>query len=317
MSTAPEWRLVIEDFLDALIAQKQISAHTDSAYRQDLRDFCASLPTGVTPELLKSRHIEQWLEACHHDGLAASSIARKLSAIRQLCLYLVLEEIRKDNPAEHISTPKQASRLPHSLSEYEVDTLITTLANAQDRHLIRLHAMLCVMYAAGLRVSELVSLQTRHIQRMSGKDNALFLAINGKGNRERLVPLHDKAWDVLEHYLAIRATFIKGRRDDGWLFPSRSENGHITRQAFGQALKKLAVEAGVAPEKVHPHALRHSFASHLMAGGADLRAIQTLLGHASITTTQMYTHIARPHLQALVETHHPLAKQQDTGGRHY
>ncbi len=301
----------IDDFILALSAERNISANTEAAYRRDLLEFLTFLPKGVYLETFDKPHVEAWITEMSRDGLASSTIARRISSVKQFCLHLVQEEQRTTNPCDSIQLPKREKRLPHPLSQEDIATLLQTLATDDALVTIRLRAMLYVMYGAGLRVSELVTLQLKDIRRSSTLDDALFLHIKGKGGRERLAPLHPNAAHALDGYLVIREHFLSSKqKDTGWLFPSYGKAGHMTRQRFGQSLKTLAGQAGIASEHVHPHALRHSFATHLLEGGADLRSIQTLLGHADISTTQIYTHVARSHMQELVEEKHPLAKSE-------
>jgi integrase/recombinase XerD len=244
------------------------------------------------------------MQGLSDDGMTASTAARRLSALRQFFKFLVQENIRKDDPAALLDAPKRARPLPKLLSEDDVDRLLTEARTLRDdpAESARLTALLEVLYATGLRVSELVGLRWPPFG-----DDARFLVIRGKGDKERLVPLSEPARQAIEDYAGWRNDFIAGKTSP-WLFPSRGESGHLTRQRFGQLLKDLAVQADINPAKVSPHVLRHAFASHLLARGADLRAVQKMLGHADISTTQIYTHVLEARKQALVRQHHPLAK---------
>jgi integrase/recombinase XerD len=303
----------IEDFLAMLQAERQASANTVTSYRRDLLDFAALLKQRrTTLENATREDIEAYLTQLAKDGIAPSSSARKTSAIRQFYRFLVSERLREDNPAALISGAKRTRPLPHVLSHAEVDALLAAASADTSPEGLRLNAMLQVLYASGLRVSELVSLRMTQVRQtlQHAKGTTSFLVVTGKGGRERVAPLHREAIEALEAYLAIREVFTVGTRASPWLFPSSGVAGHLTRQRLGQLLKELARHTGLEEEKVHPHALRHSFASHLLEGGADLRVIQELLGHADITTTQIYTHVSKKRLKDLVKTHHPLAKMK-------
>ena len=253
------------------------------------------------------------MERPHHvkgknkNQIATRTVARRLSALRQFYRYLVSENIRRDDPTSAIDSPKQTRTLPKTLTEAEVSLLIKTAAQTGGSDSIRLVCLLEMLYATGLRVSELVGLPLSAI----GEDMQ-FLMVAGKGGRERMVPLSEPAQKAVKAYLDVRQQFIaaddKGTQGQ-WLFPSRtSESGHLTRQRFAQLLKDLADNAGIEAGKVSPHILRHAFATHLLSNGADLRAVQKMLGHADIATTQIYTHIVGSKAKKTVEQKHPLAK---------
>ena len=238
--------------------------------------------------------------------------ARRLSALRQFYRFLVNEGLRQDDPSAGIDSPRQGRPLPKILSEQEVEALLTAARASKDAEGLRLTAMVELLYATGLRVSELISLRLAATQR-----DQRLLVVRGKGNKERMVPLSEAARRSLADYLAVRAAFLpkRGRgkeaepQDSPWLFPSRAASGHLTRHRVAQLLKDLASRAQLDPAKVSPHVIRHAFASHLLDHGADLRALQKMLGHADISTTQIYTHVLGERLKSLVQTHHPLAKK--------
>jgi len=300
---------LIELFLDMLAAERGASVNTLDAYRRDLTDFSAdlaqargSLAAAQTDEL--RAHLGRLAKR----GLAPASVARRLSAIRQLYRFLYAEGHRADDPAAVIEGPKRGRSLPKVLSVKQVDDLLNQvragLAAESPAERLRAARMVClleVLYATGLRVSELVALPetaARRDQRM--------LVVRGKGGRERLVPLNDAAKRAMADYLALRdAANIERSK---WLFPSFGESGHLSRQHFARELKTLAAAAGLRPSQVSPHVLRHAFASHLLQNGADLRVVQTLLGHADISTTQIYTHVLEERLKSLVRDLHPLAE---------
>jgi integrase/recombinase XerD len=301
---------LIELFLDMLAAERGASANTLDAYRRDLADFSADLTeAGDSIAAADSDALRGHLGRLAKRGLAAATVARRLSAIRQLYRFLYSEGHRSDDPAAVIEGPKRGRSLPKVLSVKQVDDLLAQAregmkAEAKSERLraARLNCLLEVLYATGLRVSELVSLPeaaARRDQRM--------LVIRGKGGRERLVPLNDQAKRTMADYLALRteAKLDKSK----WLFPSFGESGHLSRQHFARELKALAAVAGLKAAQVSPHVLRHAFASHLLQNGADLRVVQTLLGHADISTTQIYTHVLEERLKSLVRDLHPLAEK--------
>jgi integrase/recombinase XerD len=301
---------LVELFLDMIAAERGASRNTLDAYRRDLADFSADLGgAGGSIAAADSDELRAHLGRLAKRGLAAASVARRLSAIRQLYRFLYSEGHRSDDPAAVIEGPKRGRSLPKVLSIQQVDDLLAQArdgvkAEAKSERLraARLNCLLEVLYATGLRVSELVALPeaaARRDQRM--------LVIRGKGGRERLVPLNDQAKRTMTDYLALRA---EAKLDKSkWLFPSFGDSGHLSRQHFGRELKSIAAAAGLKPSQVSPHVLRHAFASHLLQNGADLRVVQTLLGHADISTTQIYTHVLEERLKSLVRDLHPLAEK--------
>jgi integrase/recombinase XerD len=294
-----------DSFLEMLSAERGLAQNSLLAYRTDLADFSGFL-TGrnETPESVGTETLRLYMQGLSDAGMTSATAARRLSALRQFFKFLVQETIRKDDPAALLDAPKRARPLPKLLSESEVDDLLKAARLLRDdpAESARLTALLEILYATGLRVSELVGLRWPPFG-----DDTRFLVVRGKGSKERLVPLSEPARQAIADYADWRSDFITGKTSP-WLFPSRGESGHLTRQRFGQLLKDLAVEANINPSKVSPHVLRHAFASHLLAHGADLRAVQKMLGHADISTTQIYTHVLEARKQALVRQHHPLAK---------
>jgi integrase/recombinase XerD len=304
---------LIELYLDMLAAERGAAANTLAAYRRDLEDFGADLGKhGVQIADAGTDDLRGHLGRLAKRGLAASSLARRLSAIRQLYRFLYSEGHRGDDPAAVIEGPKRGRALPKVLSVNEVDELLaqaragmTAKQPAERLRSARLACLLEVLYATGLRVSELVALP-----RSAARPEQKMLMIRGKGARERIVPLNDSAKRAMSDYLALRVDASKRapQSDQGkWLFPSFGESGHISRQHFARELKSLAAAAGLKPAQVSPHVLRHAFASHLLHNGADLRVVQTLLGHSDISTTQIYTHVLEERLKSLVRDLHPLA----------
>ena len=299
-----------------LMAERGAAAHTIDAYTRDLSEFLAFLAVrGKAAETATADHLRAFLAALAKKGLAPTSRARKLSAIRQFFRFLLAEGLRGDDPSSAIDSPKLGRPLPKILSLEDVEALLKTAAEASEqaedgaarRRALRLNALLETLYATGLRVSELISLPRAVLT-----TDDRVLTVKGKGGRERLVPLNDAARTALAvHLEAVRADEAAGKGASSWLFPS-SGGEHLTRQRFGQELKALASEAGIEPSRVSPHVLRHAFASHLLERGADLRTVQQLLGHADISTTQIYTHVIEERLRRLVEQHHPLAQARLT-----
>ena len=295
----------IESFLEMMSAERAASENTLGAYRRDLTDWQVSFAASGRDMLSASTgHIEGVLSSWAKKGLAASTTARKLSSLKQFYLFAQVEGLRDDNPAHLLKGPKQGRPLPKVLSEADVDLLFDALGRDDSVKGLRMRALMEILYAGGLRVSELVTLKKTAVTR---RDECLL--IKGKGGRERLVPLTGAARDAIKAWLKVRAeTVPNGNSKAGsFLFPSRGAAGHLTRERFAQMLKDLAIEAGLPPSQISPHVLRHAFATHLLANGADLRSVQTLLGHADITTTQIYTHVLDERLRALVQESHPLA----------
>ena len=303
---------LIELFLDMLAAERGASRNTLAAYARDLADFSAHLAAAVRGILdAKTDEVRGYLGALAQRGLAAASVARRLSAVRQLYRFLYAEGRRGDDPSAIIEGPQRGRPLPKVLSIADVDRLLSTahaaIAKSGQPALERLRAarlacLLEVLYATGLRVSELVALPASAAAR-----NARMLTVRGKGDRERLVPLNEAAKAAMRDYLALLAELGRDRKSK-WLFPSFGESGHLTRQHFARELKELAAAAGLRSDAVSPHVLRHAFASHLLHNGADLRVVQTLLGHADISTTQIYTHVLAERLKSLVRDLHPLGE---------
>ena len=315
MTTAAGERRHLDSFLEMLAAERGAAANTLQAYRRDLEDFLAFLDRQAKPLAAAApAEIGAYLRALSQSGLAPASRARRLSAIRQLFKFLVGEGVIAEDPVVGFAGPKQGRPLPKTLSVAEVDRLIeaarrrTETTRGRERvRALRLHALIETLYATGLRVTELVTLP-RSVLAGDGR----VLTVKGKGGRERIVPLTPAARTAIDRYLNV------GKGDDDvapmiatkWLFASRGAEGHLTRQRLAQELKQLAEEVGLDAERVSPHVLRHAFASHLLDRGADLRSVQQLLGHADISTTQIYTHVLEERLKKLVLEHHPLAARK-------
>jgi integrase/recombinase XerD len=309
---------LINLFLDMLAAEQGAGDNTLDAYRRDLTDFSEFLGrkgqnfTGAGTDELRD-----YLADLDTRGFKSSSVARRLSAMRHLFRFLLNERIRSDDPAAILSGPKRGRGLPKVLSIADVDRMLTRAkelteaenASPQARlRAMRLYCLLEVLYATGLRVSELVALPLSASRR-----DARMIVVRGKGNKERLVPLNEASRQAMADYLAameaLKPENKKSAPSSKWLFPSFGESGHLTRQHFARDLKELAAASGLAPRLVSPHVLRHAFASHLLHNGADLRIVQTLLGHTDISTTQIYTHVVEERLKSLVRDLHPLAEK--------
>ncbi len=308
-TSAQQW---VEPFLEALMAERGAAQNTLEAYRRDLADFAHWLTHHDSDLAGAGRaEIEAYLGDLEGRGMAPATRARRLSAIRQFYRFVLSEGWREDDPAARIAGPKPERRLPGTLSVEDVERLIAAARARRDHRGVRLHCLVELLYATGLRVSELVSLPVTAVR---GDPRAIL--VTGKGGRERLVPLSEPAREALAGWLTVRdregaARRRAGARPSPWLFPSRGRRGHLTRIAFYRALKRLAAEAGLDATRISPHTLRHAFATHLLANGADLRVIQQLLGHADIATTEIYTHVLDERLRKLVLEKHPLATGAD------
>lgn len=282
-----------------LSAEKGRARNTIYSYNLDLTDAeqkCGELSMIAGPQL------QSYFMNLFRDGVRPSSISRKASALRQFYKFMNAEKLMDRNPMQSVELPKRTKALPKYLSEDDIEALIG--ATDDIGHSKRLRAMIEMLYASGLRVSELVGLPVAAIL----KDKLL---VRGKGSKERMVPIHQTALDAIEEYMKVRPAFFPaGKKASPFLFPGIGASGHLTRDGFFKILKKCAVMAGISPSKVSPHVLRHSFASHLLTGGANLRAIQTMLGHEDISTTQIYTHVMPEKLKSAVNMHHPLAKKK-------
>jgi integrase/recombinase XerD len=301
----------IELFLDMLAAERGAGANTLDAYRRDLGDLAAHLGAhGRSLARAGTEDLRGYLADLGARGFAAATMARRLSAIRHLYRFLYAEGRRPDDPAAVLEGPRRSRAIPKVVSVADVDRLLVQAKTGTDPErplpqrlrAARLACLLEVLYATGLRVSELVTLPISAARR-----DARMLVVRGKGGKERLVPLNEGAKQAMTDYLALLEESGRGRPSK-WLFPSFGESGHLTRQHFARELKDLAAAAGLPAGRISPHVLRHAFASHLLHNGADLRVVQTLLGHADISTTQIYTHVIEERLKSLVRDLHPLAE---------
>ncbi|WP_166415646.1 tyrosine recombinase [Cochlodiniinecator piscidefendens] len=303
----------ISAFLEAAAAELNASANTQEAYGRDLLNFHDWLAEkNVTFSAASTTDIEAYLVSCDAEGLAQSTRARRLSSIKQLYRFAYEEGFRTDNPALKIRGPGKVKSLPQTLSEQEVDDLLSAAAEIGRDKIMRSRntCLMELLYATGLRVSELVSLPVAAV-----RGNPDMILVQGKGGKERMVPLNPSAKSALVNWVHERDRIEEEKTANGaiaspFLFPSRGKLGHITRQSFFLLVKEFALHAGIPNAKVTPHTLRHAFATHLLARGADLRSIQTLLGHADLSTTEIYTHVLEERLRELVLKHHPLTKNE-------
>ncbi len=292
----------IEAFLEMMSAERGASPNTLDAYGRDLLEASGYLGDGLCAA--GAEDLSGWLQSLAKDGLAASTQARKLSSLKRFFRFLFEEGDRKDDPTSKLDAPKVKRDVPDVLTRDEVDQLLQACADDP-----RLTCLLELLYGAGLRVTELVSLRLGSLpRRRLGRWETREMIVRGKGGKERLCPLGAPALLALCNWLEMRDGEKHGTGSGDFLFPSRGKSGHLTRRRLAQMLEALALKAGLRPSRVHPHALRHAYATHLLQGGADLRSVQTLLGHADIATTQIYTHVLTDELAELLETSHPLAQ---------
>ena len=292
-----------EAFLEMLQAERGASRNTVTAYTADLKHLTAFLGRRKQgPRNADANALRAYLKSLDHLGMTPRTVARRLSVMRQFFRFLLAEQVRADDPASTLDSPKLGRPLPKVLSRADVDRLIISTKGSEDSG--RLATLLEILYGTGLRVSELVTLPLAAVER-----DPTVLVVRGKGNKERLVPLSDPARRAIAQWLRVRAIALGDGEASRYLFPSRGRTGHLTRQRFAQLLKEAALVAGIDPARVSPHVLRHAFASHLLEGGADLRSVQLMLGHADIATTQIYTHVLDEKLRSLVHDKHPLARR--------
>jgi integrase/recombinase XerD len=304
--TSPQAGAWIEAFLEMMAAERAAAANTLKAYARDLEDAQGALARrGMALTDAGAADIEAYFAELGARGLSPATAARRRAAVRQFYRFVLGERWREDDPSRRVDAPKKGRPLPKVLSRAEVDALITAGAAKDGAAGLRLACLIELIYASGLRVSEAVGLSLAAV----AQDPA-YLIVRGKGGKERLAPLNLPARAAIKAYLAVRPSFVpKGPKPNPWLFASRGAGARLTARRFAQLLDEAARDAGVDPAKVSPHVLRHAFATHLLEGGADLRVVQTLLGHADIATTQIYTHVTEGRLREVVETKHPLARR--------
>jgi integrase/recombinase XerD len=292
----------VEAFLEMMAVERDASPHTLSAYGRDLADAQAGVPGGLMAA--DEAGVEAWYGSLAARGLSPATQARRRSAVRQFYRFALGEGWRADDPSRRLDAPKQGRSLPRTLSGEEIDRLLAASAARDGAAGLRLVALVELAYASGLRVSELLGLRVEAVRR-----DPAFLIVRGKGGKERLAPLNASAREAVKVWMAALAAARPPKGPESpWLFPSTSARGHLTPRRFAQLLDQAAIDAGIDPARVSPHVLRHAFATHLLEGGADLRVVQTLLGHADIATTQIYTHVATDRLAQVVRDKHPLAR---------
>jgi len=293
----------IEAFLEMMAVERDASPHTLAAYGRDLADAENWLGDGglmAAPQ----EALEAWFADLSRRGLSAATAARRRASVRQFYRFALGEGWRTDDPSRRLDAPKHGRSLPKTLSRDEIEALLAAAGAADSAAGLRLIALVEMAYASGLRVSELLALKVEAVRR-----DPAYLIVRGKGGKERLAPMNTAAREAIKTWLDARDAARKPNTpDSAWLFPSHGKSGHLTPRRFAQLLDQAAVTAGIEPSRVSPHVLRHAFATHLLEGGADLRVVQTLLGHADISTTQIYTHVATDRLSQVVHANHPLAK---------
>jgi integrase/recombinase XerD len=301
--TAAAWT---DAFLEMMAVERAAASNTLKAYQKDLADaggFLARRDADLSNAPAEA--IEAYFLDLGARGLAPATAARRRAAVRQFYRFALEEGWRTDDPSRRVDAPKRGRPLPKIIAREDIERLIAAALGEGEAEGLRLACMVEVLYAAGLRVSELVGLPLAALAR-----DPAYLIVKGKGGKERLAPLNAPARAAVKAYLAVRSTFLpKGDKANPWLFPSRGAGGRLTARRFAQMLDAAAIKAGLDSEKISPHVLRHAFATHLLEGGADLRVVQTLLGHADISTTQIYTHVATDRLSAVVKSKHPLARE--------
>ena len=297
--------LILENFLEVLASEKGLAVNTRISYKNDILQFLVfSEKNKKKINEITSIDIEKFTSKFTTQGLEKSTISRKMSALNHFFIFLLEENVIKRNPINELDLPKQIKKLPKILSVDQVEKLIKSSREDQSINGIRLNTMIEILYATGIRVSELVEMK---LSATYAEKN--FLLVQGKGNKERLVPISENTEGKIKDFLKIRNKFLNNDSESKWLFPSKqSSKGHITRQRFNQLLQTLCERVNLNNIKISPHKLRHAFATHLLANGVDLRSLQQMLGHADISTTQIYTHVLKDRLKKLVSDNHPLSK---------
>nr|WP_295111586.1 tyrosine recombinase [uncultured Caulobacter sp.] len=297
----------VDAFLEMMAVERAAARNTLTAYGKDLDDARTFLAgSGMDLDDADAETVEAYFQDLAARGLSPATAARRRSAVRQFYRFVLGETWRTDDPSRRVAAPKAGRPLPKVLEREEIERLLAAATQKDGAQGLRLTCIIELIYASGLRISELLALPLSALAR-----DPAYLIVKGKGGKERLAPLNDAARTAVKAYLTARPSFLpKGAKESAWLFPSRGSTGRLTARRVGQLLEDAAIAAGVDREKVSPHVLRHAFATHLLEGGADLRVIQTLLGHADIATTQIYTHVAGEHLAHVVQTKHPLGRKK-------
>lgn len=303
MSRGDDW---VDTFLEMMAVERAAAKNTLAAYGRDLADAAAFLGgRGRDLAVATAEDVEAYFADLGARGLAPATAARRRASVRQFYRFVLGEGWRNDDPSRRVEAPRKGRSLPKVLSRDEMDSLIAAASARDGAQGLRFGCMVELAYASGLRISELTALPLAALAR-----DPAYLIVKGKGGKERLAPLNETARSAVKAYLSARPVFLpKGDKANPWLFPSRGKAGRLTPRRFAQVLDEAAADAGIDPERVSPHVLRHAFATHLLEGGADLRVVQKLLGHADIATTQIYTHVASDRLREVVATKHPLAKK--------
>ena len=295
----------ISNFIEMIVIERGLAKNTATSYKNDLdqlNEFCKKKSLNIVK--LDEKKLEDYLSKFINQGFEKTSLSRKISTYTQFFDFLIEEKLIANNPIKNIKQPKLDSKLPFIISVEDIQSLINNSKQDKSNFGIRLNCMIEIMYASGIRVSELVTMTLASLYQDKN-----FIIISGKGNKERLIPISKDTQDTINNYLKIRKFFFNKNKEVKWLFPSKqSKVGHITRQRFSQLLSLLSDKAGLKIKKISPHKLRHAFASHLLANGADLRSLQQMLGHEDISTTQIYTHILDERLKQIVKDKHPLSK---------
>ncbi|WP_339046060.1 tyrosine recombinase [Candidatus Mesenet endosymbiont of Agriotes lineatus] len=303
-------KFYLESFLEALVAEKYVTQNTLDAYKLDLLGLIDFLSArNISLIQASTENLRIYIGFLRKQGYKVSSVQRKTSSIKHFYRFLLSDEVINYNPTIKLSVPKSYRPLPKYLSINEVDKILTTASNYN----IRLNAIVNALYSSGMRISELISIKLdESLAAISSGEKCSYIIIKGKGEKERLVLLNEAAINSINEYLTIRAKFITNNQESKWLFPGDKFDNPITRQRVGQLLKDLARKCGIDEKKVSPHVIRHSFATHLLNNGADIIFIQKMLGHSSISTTQIYTHVANEKLKNILLKSHPLAKEKLT-----
>ena len=299
------YNLLVENFLEVLASEKGLSKNTLYSYKIDLDQFINFIKKkNIKTREFKDKDIKEFISTFKNKGYEKSTVSRKISSLTHFFNFLLDEKEIEINPLSNFEIPKQTKKLPIILSNKHIDKILEFTRQDQSATGIRLYTMIEILYATGIRISELVEMKLSSIY-----EDKNFLLVSGKGNKERLVPISKNTRETLDKYLAIRSHFISKKIKSIWLFPSKQSSvGHITRQRFNQLLNELNLRADLGIKNISPHKLRHAFATHLLENGMDLRSLQQILGHADISTTQIYTHVLKERLKEIIKDNHPLSK---------